>query len=384
MQRIILHLFLLFLLWRTLLFVPLVVGERLLPYREGYDYTNIWKFTKPYFPVDSVFLYPWANFDGVHYLNISGNGYTIDNAGFFPVFPLLIRGLGALFGQGLPFSSIQFFSALFIVHTSFFLSILVFYKLLRFDYNHKTTFRTIIFLLLFPTSFFFVSIYSESVFLLLTLLAFYFARKKQWVFAGLSAMVSMATRIVGVAIFPALICELFLQKKTLRSLSISSLLFAPLGIFGYAVFNKLQWGDYFRFLEVHGTLGNSRSTDSIVLFPQTLFRYGKILFSVSPSVYEWWIAMLELVTFFAVIILIYIGWKKRIRLSYLLFALVTFLIPVSSGTFTGLPRYAVIIFPIFITLALIKSKWIRLAYVSISLALLGLLLMLFSRGYFIA
>lgn len=384
MRRIILHLFLLFLLWRIFLFIPLVIGEKLLLYREGYDYTNIWKFTKSYPPVESVLLYPWANFDGVYYLSIASNGYTVDNAGFFPVFPLLTRLLAGIFGQGEPFGAIQFFSALFIVNISFFLSILVFYKLLRLDYNHKITFRAIIFLLLFPTSFFFVSIYSESVFLLLTLLAFYFARKKQWFFAGLAAMVLSATRIVGVAIFPALIYELFLQKKTLRSPSIFSLLFAPLGIFGYAVFNKLQWGDYFRFLEVHGALGNSRATDSIVLFPQTLFRYGKILFSVSPSVYEWWIAMLELATFFCVAILIYIGWKKRIRLSYLLFALVSFLIPASSGTFTGLPRYAVVMFPIFITLVLIKSRWIRFTYVTVSVVLLGLLLMLFSRGYFVS
>ncbi|MBI2431171.1 MAG: hypothetical protein HYV39_04100 [Candidatus Levybacteria bacterium] len=384
MQRITLYLLFLFLLWRMFLFVPLWFGSTLFSYREGYDYTSIWKFIKPYSPVDSVFLYPWANFDGVYYLSIASNGYTVDNAGFFPVFPFLIRLLAGIFGQGEQFGKIQFFSALFIVHASFFTSLVVFYKLLRFNYNHKISMRVIFFLLVFPTSFYFVSIYTESVFFLLSVLSFYFARKKQWAASSVSAIILSATRIVGIAIFPVLLYEFFKQEKTFRTARIIPLLLIPLGITSYGLFNLWQWGDFFHFLQIHGTLGNSRSTDSIILFPQTIFRYIKILISVSPSVYEWWIALLEFGVFFLAVFLFYVAWKKKIRFSYLLFALLSFLIPISSGTFTGLPRYVVVLFPLFIVSALIKSKWLRFAYVTVSIVLLGLLLMLFSLGYFVA
>lgn len=384
MQRLALSLLCIFFIWRILLFIPLAFDDTFLSYRKGYGYTNIWKFTKPYSPVESIFLYPWANFDGVYYLNISGSGYTIDNAGFLPAFPLLIRVLATVFGFGEPYGAIQFFSAFLIVHIAFFASLFMLYKLLKFDYNHSISIKTIFFLLLFPTSFFFVSIYTESLFLLLSVLSFYFARKRQWLASGISAMLLSATRIVGIVMLPALLYEFYKQEKTYKTPRILPLLLTPLGLIGYAMFNLVRWGDALHFLRVHGTLNNSRSIDAIVLFPQTIFRYIKIISSVSPLVYEWWIALLELSMFFLVALLLFTGWKKRIRFSYLIFALFSFLIPVSSGTFTGLPRYVVVLFPIFVSLALINNKWIRFVYAAASATLLGLLLMLFSRGYFVS
>ncbi|QQG41021.1 MAG: hypothetical protein HYV37_01715 [Candidatus Levyibacteriota bacterium] len=384
MQRIIISLIGIFLIWRVLLFVPLFIGQQLFIYRQAFDYTNIWKFIKPYEPVNNILLYPWANFDGVYYLAIAGGEYTKDNAGFFPAFPLLINVIHLVLGGGQTYGLMQFFSALFIVNIVFILSLYAFYKLLRFDYDHSTSTKIIILLLIFPTSFYFVSIYSEGLFFLLTVLSFYFARKRQWFFAGICGMFLTATRIVGVAIFPALVYELYFQEKTFKTKKIINLFFIPIGIVSYGVFNLVSWGNFFHFLQAHGTLGNGRSTDSLVLFPQTIFRYIKIIFSVSPDIYEWWIALLELVIFIVAMLLIYLGFKKLIRLSYLVFAAIAFLIPVFSGTFSGLPRYVIVLFPLFITLALINKKWIHVTYVVCGIILSFLLLMLFSRGYFIA
>lgn len=382
--RIGLLLFSVFLIWRLLLLLPLLVGDSILVYRNGYDYTSIWKYTQPYFPVSLSWVHPWANFDGVYYLSIASNGYTIDNTGFFPLFPLLIHAVSFPFGQGTPYGIVQFSIALFAVHAVFFLSMIVLYKLLNIDYKKPVAIASILFLLLFPTSFFFVSIYTEGLFLLFVLLTFYFARKKQWLQASIFGMLLGATRIVGIAVFPALLVEFFIQEKTIWKRQALSFFLIPSGLIAYALFNFFQWGDALHFLRVHGNLGNSRSVDSIILFPQTVFRYIKILFSVSPSLYEWWIAALELTTFFFIGFLLYIAWKKRVRFSYLIFAFLGLLLPASSGTFTGLPRYCAILFPIFITLALVTKKWIHILYVVIASILLFLLLMLFSRGYYVS
>ena len=48
--------FLLFLIWRLLLFIPLLAGYQFLSYRPDADYTNIWKFIEPYSPVDHFLL----------------------------------------------------------------------------------------------------------------------------------------------------------------------------------------------------------------------------------------------------------------------------------------------------------------------------------------
>src|SRR3989344_2187325 len=227
--------FLLFLIWRLLLFIPLLAGYQFLSYRPDADYTNIWKFIKPYSPVDHPLLYPWANFDGVHYLSIAASGYQ-DNERFLPAFPLLIRFFTALFGGGEPYSAIYFFTAIGIVHLLFFASLVLLYKLVRIDFSEKVAFASVVFLLVFPASFFYVSIYSESLFLFLTLSSFYLARKQLWFGAGITGMFLSATRIVGIAILPSLLYE-FLKQKKKWSLKSVPLFFVPLGLLVYALFN---------------------------------------------------------------------------------------------------------------------------------------------------
>lgn len=372
-----------FFTWRFLLLVPLLIGYFLIPYRAGYDYTDIWKFIHHYNPVSSFLLYPWANFDGVYYLMIAGNGYT-SNAGFFPLFPIIIHVVSSLFGKIQTFGGIEFFVGLFLSNIFFFFSLVIFYKLLRLDYDNKIAYRSILFLLLFPTAFFFVSIYTESLFLLLTLLAFFHARRKEWLQAGILGLLLSATRLVGIAIFPVLLFEFLTLAKEKLSLKILPIFLVPLGLMGYVLFNINKWGDVFYFIKAQGMLANNRSVDSIILFPQTIFRYFKILLIGNFYQYEYWVAVLELTTFFIVSILLYIAWKNKVRLSYTIFSILCFLIPISTGTFSGLPRYVVVLFPIFIGIALIKNKNIQFAYVIISSILLFVLLMLFSRGYFVA
>lgn len=374
--------FFFFLAWRLLLFLPLIVGYLFIPYRAGYDYTNLWKFIQPYWPVDNFLLFPWANFDGAHYLSIAAQGYNNDE-GFFPFFPIVIRVVATLFGGGETFSASYFFAGLAVANVAFFGSLFFLHKLLRIDYKETVAKKSILFLLLFPTSFFFASIYSESLFLLLALASFYYARKKQWLLASIAGMLLSATRIVGISILPALAIELYLQEKKLLTRNVFFLLLIPLGLVSYMYYNAVTFGHEFAFLEAHTKLGTNRS-DVIVLFPQTIVRYINILATLTSSQFEWRIALLELCVFFFASALLFTAWKKKVRASYLVFAILSFLIPVSSGTFTALPRYIVILFPIFITLALIKNKWLQNVYIIVGALLLFILLMLFSRGYFVA
>lgn len=378
---------LLFLLWRVFLFVPIIIAHQFVKYRNGYEYTSLNHFLdKSQGLISHFMLSAWANFDGVYYLLIAAKGYTV-NAGFFPLFPLSIHMLTSIFGtnmQGLPFEPIQYFTALILASFYFLLSLIVLYKLVRLDYKDNIAIFTIVFTLIFPTSFFYVSIYSESLFLLLSVSSFYFARTNRWFLASLCGGLLTATRLVGIAIIPALVIEFVKQKENMLKPKGLLLLLMPLGILGYMLFNFLKWGDAFYFIQAQGAFHNERSVDSIVFIPQTIFRYIKILTTLPPGIFEWWIALLEISVFFFVSIMFFVAWKKKIRTSYILFALICFLIPASTGTFTGLPRYVLVLFPIFIALSLIKNKIFKLFYAVICVILLFILLMLFSKGYYIA
>ena len=172
------------------------------------------------------------------------------------------------------------------------------------------------------------------------------------------------------------------KKKTIEGFL--SILLTPLGLILYAVYNFVRWGNPLYFLQAQGELSNGRAVNSIILPPQLIYRYIKILFTVSPVQYDWWIALLEFGVFWFVAILVYVMWKQKIRLSYLIFAVLGMLIPIMSGTLTGFPRYILPLFPLFIAISGIKNKAFQILNVGISIILSFILLALFAQGYYVA
>lgn len=374
----------LFLGWRIFLFLPLIFSEFFLKFRKGFEYTNSISFTQLSNPMTHFLLSPWANFDGIYYLVIATSGYTVDNSVFFPLLPTLIKGLTLPFGNLKPLNPIEFFIALILVSVLFFIALILFYKLIKIDYPKNIAIWSVVFLLVFPTSFFLVSIYSEGLFLMLLLSSFYFARKKNWLLASIFGGLLTGTRFVGIAILPALVYEFWVQEKTLFKRKTLPLFIIPVGLLLYMWYNLINWKSPLHFIDAQGTFSNGRSVHEIILPPQTIFRYIKILDLLPKSQYEWWIALLELSVFIFASVMLFIAWKKRIRTSYLIFSMIAFFIPILTGTFTGLPRYVLPLFPMFIALALIKNKTLRVLYIVISAILLFILFVFFSKSYFVS
>lgn len=375
-----------FIVWRLLLFIPVFVAEKKIDHRKGYEYTSIVNARNNHETnlLDRLLLSPWANFDGLHYLTIASNGYT-NNYGFFPLYPTLIAFFSFLLGANQIFDSSYFFSGFIISNICFFLALVILYKLVSFDYPEKQRKIIILSVLSFPTSFFFGSIYSESLFLLLLLLSFYFARKKQWLTASFFGTLLTLTRLVGICILPALLYEFYkTPEKSLKKFLKSGIWITPFGLIGYSIYNYIKQGDFLYFIQAQGNFLNNRSVNGIVLFPQTIYRYIKILFTTSNSYFEWYIALLELLGFLLAISLLVLAWKKKVRISYIIFSLSALLIPASTGTFTGIPRYILVAFPIYIVFGLIKNKFVKFACILFSSALLFILTILFIRGYYIS
>jgi len=386
-----------FLIWRLLLFLPLFYAQTHIPWQKDSAQYILWAYTKPYPPVNNFLLYPWANFDGVHYLTIATDGgyFHGSDGRFFPLYPFVARFFILIFGTRVLFGPVSFFSAFYVANGAFFLALFVLYKLIRLDYSEKTALQTILFLLVFPVSFFFGSLYSESTFLLLSVSIFYLLRKYKFFFATILSMALLVTRVIGIAIIPILIYEMlhydkhifikenFLKHKKKIVQHVLLILLVPAGLLVFIWFNQHFWGDPFFFLHAqeHVVIGRSAA---IVFFPQTVFRYIKILISVSHQELAWWISLLELSSFFFAAILCIYAFIKKIPPSYIFFSLFCFLIPTQSGTFNGLPRYVSVLFPLFLTLALVNNKYIKVLYVISGILLSCILLALFSKGYFIS
>ena len=365
--------------WRVLLFLPLLIASIFIPYRPDNEFTNILSKLSFQSPVANFLIFPWANFDGVHYLAIAKDGY-IDQGRFFPLLPIIIKSLN-FFGSSM---EAYFWTGFIFIQICAVASLIAFYKLIRIDYSISITRKVVLALLLFPTSFFLVSVYTEAIFLLGVFLSFYLARKDRWFLSCLCILVVTLSRPVGFLIIPAILFEFWRSGGFLKAKNWLYFLLTPLGVGIYSYYCSVKWGDPLYYLHAQGALTNNRSVDTIILFPQTVFRYIKILVTTRLSNYESWVALIELAFFLVVLGLLILAYKKKIRTSYLIFAGLNFFVATATGTFSGLPRYCFVLFPIFIVIGMVENKWLRYGYYVVGGVLLSIFLMLFSRGYYLS
>lgn len=329
-------------------------------------------------------LFSWANFDGEHYLSIAIFGYKGLEQAFFPVFPMLISFLAKPFSTDLLSALIySTFFGLLISNISFFLSLLFLYKLIILDFSKKIAFLTIIILLVFPTSFYFGSLYNESLFLILSLGSFYFARKKRFFLSMCFGIISSATRIFGLLLLPTLLIEVYQKKEKFSSWL--WILLIPAGLVIYMLYQYLTVGDPLAFYKLQKLVGEQHQS-GITLLPQVYFRYIKMFLTVDIQNPIYQTIIFEFLVGILFFILPIIGYFKKVRLSYLFYAMAGFLLPTIQGSFSSVPRYVIVFFPSFIVLALIVEslpKFLRIFVLTISALLLMMETALFLRGYWV-
>jgi len=357
-KKIIKFILLIFVVWQVVLFIVGFCSSKFIAPKKQFMYNDGKDFSNP------VWLWHRANFDGVHYLQISRNVYGLYQQEFFPLYPKLIKSLRPLFGK------MDLVAGVFISGVSSLLFFYLFYKLILIDFKENVAQKTLLSFIVFPASFYLGCVYTESLFVALTLGSFYFARKKKWLFAGILGALSSYCRIAGIFLFPALILEWYEQrseekrKKNWRSLL--SIFLIPL-----------------MFWRVQPCFGAGRSGGKIILLYQVFWRYLKMILTTKADLlyFNVWMELLTAVIF---LILLFIAFRKNIRKSYLLFSSISFLVPTLTGTFLSLPRFALTMFPCFIVLGMIKNK---LLY-SLMLVVFALLLLissgLFFNGYWVS
>ncbi len=360
-----------FLFWRLSLLLVAAIGIKFVPFQPSFPYSETLLT-----PHGSPLFWSWANFDGVHYIGIAEKSYFAQfTQAFFPLYPLIIRVFNSFL-----YNSI--FNGLLISHLSFLSALWLFFKLLRLDLSSSQAKQATLFLLAFPTSFFFGSLYTESFFLLVTLASFYAARRRQFFWAGIFGALASATRILGTLLIPALLIE-YLSSPRRRRFGWLITLLPATGLLLYMYYLNVSFHDPLYFLHAQPAFGASRSTDKLVLLYQVFWRYAKMLTTVpftSLLYYTVFQEFLIAVIFLALSLLAF----KFTRRSYAVFGILAYLLPTVTGTFSSLPRYVLVLFPAFMLLGKIKSKTTRYLLLATSSILLALNTILFTRGYWVA
>jgi hypothetical protein len=154
----------------------------------------------------------WERFDGLWFLRIATKGYVSGDgsAAFFPLYPLAIRAVSFLVG-GHPLAA-----SLVVSNLAFLVALIVLFFLTSSELSESAARKAVLYISVFPTAFFFLAPYSESLFLLLSVSSFWAARRRKWPLAALVGALAAATRSVGILIAPALAVEAFHQWRDAR------------------------------------------------------------------------------------------------------------------------------------------------------------------------
>lgn len=286
----------------------------------------------------------WVKWDGPHYLEIAKNGYqTIGEPAlfivFYPLYPLLI------WLSHFVISDFQTAAILLSTFFSFTASIALF-ELTLMDFNRKTAILAVWFLNIFPTAYFLQSAYTESLFLTVSLLTVFFYRKRIFFQSGLAGALASLTRVNGILLLPILLME----TKNLGK-NLITLLLIPLGFSVYLIINYLTFGEPFYFSKVLSSHWYKQFA-----WPWTSIQ-NLINFYQSQTGDYYWLFLTELITIFLLFITTIFVYLK-IRKSYGIYMFCNLLLFTSTSFIMSTPRYALILFPIYIGLALIKNKLI--------------------------
>ena len=185
--------------------------------------------------------------DAAWFETIADRGYDFDRnaAAFFPLYPVLVRSLSAVPGIG------TFAAATLISNLALLLALVLLYVLTTRELSESDARRTTVLLLAFPTSFFLFAPYSESLFLLLAVVALAAARSSRWATAGAAGIAAAATRSIGLILAPSLAWEAWTRppgRERTRGLIAAAVV--VVGTLLYLGWWQVHAGDALRPLEV--------------------------------------------------------------------------------------------------------------------------------------
>lgn len=347
-------------LWLVTLLVLTGVGliaVRVLDLREGYD---------PIIGVPpDVIPGIWARWDSPYYIHLARDGYAaVPYAmGYFPLYPLLMQGLAGMTGMSLTLSG------MLISQLSYLAAILVFYKLARLIRDdHAYAMRSVLYLVLFPSSFFFFAVYAEPLSLAFSILAVWLAlgTPPRYHWSGLALGIASVARPVGWLLDLVLLAEFGLRRKFKLSSFFSLGVGLALSVLGVVAF-------VFYLYSITGTFLAIPKAQSLWLrhweFPWVTL--GKSIFIALTGngvegdwflyVINWSDLLFTLLALALTIVAIRWSLKQRFKWSLTIYLVITLVFLLAQHGLAevplwGMTRWVAAIFPLYLILGDISQR----------------------------
>lgn len=333
----------------------------------------------------SLFVQGFSHWDSTWYILIAKTGYTnLKQTAFWPIYPLTMRALHWCTNLNLDVCGVLI-SFIAFIFALFFLGMVV-----EREFSSRTAVMAMLLYAFFPTAFYFDAVYTEALFMALSLGAVYYANKQRFWTAGVLALLATLTRNSGLLLVLVLgfdyirareMGHRFWKAQWWKQINLRfiGVLLPVVGLVGYCVWLKVRFGSFLAFLEAehywhrgymppwksfaHTLLlvfhqRHTMMKDSYVTFEAGAFTFAVVMLLLglrylrtSATQVGWWLYLLA------------ITWitssEPALNLpDYLL----------------SLPRFALMMFPGFAYLADFRPRWLVwlvLAGFSVLLALKG-------------
>jgi 4-amino-4-deoxy-L-arabinose transferase-like glycosyltransferase len=329
----------------------------------------------------------WSRWDSSWFLDIARDGYVDPqkSTAFFPLYPLLVKVTGTILGGH------YILAGIIVSLAACAAAFVLLYQLGRELLGEDGAYRAVLYLSLFPMALFLGAVYSESVYLTLSLASFLLALRRRFAFAAVAVGLAILTRSAGIALLPAI--GLLAWRSDDRARSLASLLIAPAIAAAWPLWLWVRIGDPFVFLDAQqdawgrelspfGPLGglgrgieaawagirqliagpggeifwpHATDTGPMNVAAQNLYQFGYLVLFVGLGVVAW----------------------RRFGAPYGLFVFGSLALPLAAPTddwpLLSMPRFGLGIFPIFLALAYLGSRpRLHVATIAISAFLLCL------------
>lgn len=298
----------------------------------------------------------WARWDSGWYAGIALRGYnytpgTWSNVNFFPLYPWLTHLLSFPLQLLLPQPQAFYLTGMLLSLGTFWLALVGLWQLIQPQWGEEIAQKTLWLLAFFPFSLFFSAVYTESVFLALTVWTLVFARQQRWFLACLLASLAAVTRSVGGLIGLTLAVEYLHQRRLRPDRQILWFLVVPLPLIALMFWWNARFGEPLPFLKTYTTVWDKRPG---------LSRLIDVLNSVRNP-HEDPVLRLQNAVYFAVIfaaIGLCLARMRQLGPALAGYAIVSALIVAATG-FNGAGRYAAVLFPAFLALAMLlkNQRW---------------------------
>ena len=330
----------------------------------------------------SSMLELWNRWDTGQFTDIAIKGY--DGAwrtAFFPLYPLLEKSLS--------FVMHPYPAGLLIANVATLGLFTVFYRLVQEETSEIQAKRSLFYLAIFPTAFFFAAAYNESLFLLFVVSCIYQMRHSHWLLAGILGLFASLTRSAGVLLLLPFCYEYMRQRsfniRTIR-FGVTAGVLIPAGLGLFMLYCYQRFHDAMAFSHAQAVWGRSLQLPwkGYTSAWHVIRTHPVLSFNGIHNVMDMVAGLFMLV----LVVLCCVGpWRfTRERSVYAVYAVSFYLFLMlfpATGQFPlqSLSRLIIEIFPAFIVLGEMgKNEHFNLYLITVSLSILAFMLLQFLTG----